>query len=138
MSHAWHCSPAAPPRPVPAALQEALAHFAFDDLESAMRAHDGLRRGGIRKAPQQYIDEGLVQHVLLLCVRLQSARLALAALRLLERSLSSIPVPPEEVRKLPLRPTAATGVRVPLASTYLSAIHACAGALWPPPTPAGP
>lgn len=101
--------------------------FALEDIEGAMRAHSMLRRGGVRKAPQQYLDEGLAQHVLLLCVRLQSAPLALGMLRVLERSLSSVPV----LEGAAARGTTASGARVPLALTYLSAIHACAGAAPP-------
>jgi len=81
----------------------------------------------VRKAPAQFVDEGLAQQVLLLCERMQHSRAALAMLRVLERSLASFPVAPTGAGER-RRPTTATGVRVPQATTYLTAIQACASA----------
>lgn len=103
-------------------VQEDLIRFPLEDIElhvgNTARRHDA----GVMRACPQYIDEGLVQRLLVVCERIQNAPLALKTLSLLSRTLGRLPVPPN----IP-RATTSSGVRVPSTLTYLGAIHACCG-----------
>ena len=107
-------------------MQEELIQFTLEDVEIVIGHSARVHDSGVTKACPQYIDEGLVQQVILICERIQNGSLALKALSILSRTISRLPVPPNVQRR-----TTDTGVRLPTPQTYLAAIHACCCAFLP-------
>lgn len=108
-------------------VQEETLSYVVEDLEAHVNKHAGQHDAGAFKAPVQFVDEGLVQNLIVLCDRIQNSGIALKLLILLERTLKRLPAPPADVA----RSTTASGTRAPMTTTYLAAIHACCGELAP-------